>query len=334
MFVVIPYIFFIVIPFLLWKYLPFAHKSLKRKAVLITGAASGIGRQMAIHAAAKGANLILLDLNMDGLKSVKEKIQESLPEGSDIIVEVHNVDVTKENQIDKAFERFQQDVDVLINNAGIVCAKNIEEYSADEFRKVLDVNTVAPFLMVRKVLPQMKKRGTGHIVNISSIMGHVGCAKLSEYCASKHALVGFHESLRYELQRDGFSQNQIATTLVCPSAINTGMFDGLHINWLMNLLAPLLREDQVAKRVLKAVERKEHMLYLPALTSVLFPLARLLPTPLKDVFVASIGAYHGVNEQFRGRQGNSQSSVEHSNQASNGDGSGIRKRNKKKSKKA
>lgn len=216
-------------------------------------------------------------------------------------IDCFECDVSNEEKVASVISNIQSPIDVLINNAGIVFAKDIEEITPKEFKKALEVNAYGPFLMTKAVLPKMKEKSSGHIVNISSVMGHVGCAKLSEYCASKHALVGFHESLKLELVRDGYSQKNIGTLLVCPSAINTGMFDGLYQTWLMKIFSPILDENYVAEQILNAIERGDHVIYLPSFASIFFPIARLLPTPLKDFFTGHFGGYNGITKSFKGR---------------------------------
>jgi len=304
MFLILGYLLIVILPYLIWKYLPINQLSLRNKCILITGAGSGIGRKMAIFAATRRhANLILLDLRIDSIKRVKKEIEDMILDQKlpRVTIEVHQCDVSNEDAVDEVIDSLHQEVDILINNAGIVIGKDVIDTEPREFRKVLEVNVLGPFLMIRKILPMMRERGQGHVTNIASVMGHCGSARLAEYCASKFALVGFHDSLRMELQRDGFSQNQIGTTLICPSAIDTGMFEGLKVSWLMNIVAPVLRENDVAERVLRGIERREYVVYMPALTALCFPVMRLCPTPLKDIFTRLLGGTTGMDDDFKGR---------------------------------
>jgi all-trans-retinol dehydrogenase (NAD+) len=114
-------------------------------------------------------------------------------------------------------------IDILINNAGIVMAKFFRDLSMEEFEKVIRVNLLGGVNLIKHILPEMEKHKSGHIVNIASLVSLTPGIKTAEYIASKHALWGFHHSLRNELI---FEKSPILTTLVCPYAVNTGMVSG------------------------------------------------------------------------------------------------------------
>jgi all-trans-retinol dehydrogenase (NAD+) len=140
----------------------------------------------------------------------------------------------------------------------------------------------------------MIRRGRGHIVTIASAAGLVGVARQADYSASKHAAVGFDESLRAELRR---AAPFVKTTVVCPYYIDTGMFTGVKSRFPR--LLPILHEQKVADRVLRAIRRNERRVLMPPLVRLL-PAMRLLPAPLFDRVVDLFGLNSGM-EGFTGR---------------------------------
>jgi len=118
----------------------------------------------------------------------------------------------------------QGDVDILINNAGIVSGKPLLELTDEAIERTFDINTLALFRTTRCFLPGMIRKGSGHIVTVASAGGLIGVPKMTDYSASKFAAIGFDESLRFELKRLG--HRGIRTTVVCPYYINTGMTQG------------------------------------------------------------------------------------------------------------
>src|SRR3954447_6400851 len=180
---------------------------LRGSTVLITGAASGMGRLVAHRIAAEGGRLVLWDVNREGLEAVREEI------GRPSAATVDAVDLTDRHAIAAAAERVLREVgpvDVLLNNAGIVTGKLLLDATAEAIERTFAVNTLALFWTTRAFLPGMLQRNRGHIVTIASAGGLVGTSRMTDYCASKHAAVGFDESLRLELKRMG---SRVVTTV-------------------------------------------------------------------------------------------------------------------------
>ena len=150
------------------------------------------------------------------------------------------------------------DVDVLVNNAGIVSGRPLLELSDERIERTFAVNTLALFWTTKAFLPAMKARGSGHIVTVASAAGLIGTARETDYAASKFAAVGFNEALRQELRRSG---SGVRTTVVCPYYIDTGMFKGVKTRF--PLLLPVLKEQDVADRVLKAIQRDQPQVQMP-----------------------------------------------------------------------
>jgi len=245
--------------------------SLSGARVIITGAASGIGRRMADFARARGAEVVGWDLR-----------------GSDI-----DVDVTDSAAVDAAAAA-SGPVDVLINNAGVVSGQRLLESSEAQIRRTFEVNVLAHFWTSRAVLPGMIERGRGKIVTIASAAALLGVARQTDYAASKWAAFGFAESLRAELRKDG---SPISTLVVAPYFIDTGMFAGVRTKF--PLLLPILQERDVARRVLDAIESGRQQLILPPFAR-LTPLLRVLPPIAFDAVTDFLGINQTMDE-FTGR---------------------------------
>jgi all-trans-retinol dehydrogenase (NAD+) len=260
--------------------------------VLVTGAASGIGRLLALGAAARGARVTLLDRDEAGLRAVRAELARGLePPG------VCAVDLCDRPAFQAAAARVlasRGPVDVLINNAGVVTGATLLECSDAAIERTFQVNALAMFWTVRAFLPAMIARGRGHVVTIASAAGLGGTARLTDYCASKFAAVGFDESLRLELRRLGHS---IRTTLVCPWYIDTGMFRGVKTRWPR--LLPILQPEYVARRILDAVQADRKRLVMPRFVLAVL-LARGLPPGLFDGLMRFFGVDRSMDE-FSGR---------------------------------
>lgn len=272
--------------------------ALADSVVLITGAASGIGRLLALGAAERGARVVLWDRDQQGLDRVRAELAARGP-GAPHPASCHTLDLSDRAAIKACAQRVLDElgrVDVVINNAGVVTGKALTEASDEEILRTFAVNALAPIWTTRAFLPRMIGAGRGHIVTISSLAGFAGTAKLVDYCASKHAAVGFDESLRIELRRQGLA---IRTTIVGTFYVDTGMFAGVHtrFSWLL----PILDAQRVAARVLRAIERDEQRLIMPWFAYTLFPL-KLLPIPAVDWLLDFFGVSRGM-DGFTGRRG-------------------------------
>jgi all-trans-retinol dehydrogenase (NAD+) len=264
------------------------------KNVLITGAASGIGRLLAQQIARMKGRLVLWDVNKEGLDALGEELRQHGAK-----VSTYFCDLSDRNSINSAAESVRDDhghIDILINNAGIVSGSPLLEISDEDILRTFDVNTLALFWTTRAFLPGMIDRGSGHIVTIASAAGVVGTSRLTDYSASKFAAVGFDESLRLELKRLNIP---IQTTVVCPFYIDTGMFAGVRtrFSWIL----PILKPEYVANKIVKAIHRNRRRLIMPRAVATVFP-ARLLPVRIFDALLAFLGVSKTMDE-FTGRSG-------------------------------
>lgn len=263
--------------------------ALSGSRVLITGGASGLGRQLAVQSAAKGAHVVIWDMNLVNAKKVVAEIQKA--GGS---AEAHQVDITDRLAVNKLALKVGA-VDVLFNNAGVVSGDWFLDLNPDSIERTYRVNVLSLYWMTQAFLPAMVQSGRGCVVTISSASGMLGVAKLTDYAASKFAAFGFMESLRSELR---MKRSSVNTLTVCPHYIGTGMFDGVQTKfpWLL----PILDEAKVAAKILRSVEKGKAMLVMPKFVHVI-PVVRVLPIRAFD----RITDFFGVNrtmDNFRGRK--------------------------------
>jgi NAD(P)-dependent dehydrogenase (short-subunit alcohol dehydrogenase family) len=184
------------------------------RVAIVTGAAQGIGRRIAQVLAARGYALALNDLHSpaDTIASTRDRGVETM----ELVGDISDEDVVR-HFAETVHARWGK-ADVLVNNAGISCIAPAERTSPHEFRRVLEVNLVAPFLMAQAFGSLMLAAGSGSIVNIASIAGLVGIADRAAYNASKHGLIGLTRTLAAEWGGRGVRSNA-----VCPGWVKTGM---------------------------------------------------------------------------------------------------------------
>ena len=271
---------------------------INNRCALITGAASGIGRLLATRLASLGARLVLWDIDTTGLSQAHAELS-----GAGQKADVYTCDLTSREEIAAvAAQTLAQSgpIDILINNAGIVSGKNLLDISDREIERTFQVNTLALFWTVRAFLPSMLERDSGHVVTVASAAGLAGTAKLTDYCSSKFAAVGFDEALRLELKQQ---DSKIITTVVCPFYTSTGMFDGVktRFSWLL----PILKPEDVAERILKAIQGDRRRLVMPWFVYTTWP-SRLLPVDWFDALMVFFGVSHSMDE-FRGGAGRARS---------------------------
>lgn len=193
---------------------------LKNKVTIITGAAQGIGKEIAKKIASAGSNIVICDINEEMLKQAKAEI-ESFKVG----VLALKVDVSNYNDvqilINKTLDKFKK-IDILINNAGITSDGLLLRMNESDWDKVLNVNLKGAFNFIKAVARPMLKQKKGAIVNISSIIGIIGNAGQANYAASKAGLIGLTKSMAKELGSKGIRVNAVA-----PGYIKTKMTEQL-----------------------------------------------------------------------------------------------------------
>ena len=232
-------------------------KEIGGKVAIVTGASRGLGKYVAEALFDHGVKVLLTARSAEELEAVRaafdRKGTRSVAVAGDITDEAFRARLVTE-----AVERFGA-LDILVNNAGMDDPRRITDVTLEGVRSMFDLNVVALIDMTIKVLPPMLAQGSGHIVNMASMAGLAPVPYASVYSASKHAIIGFSASIRYELEDQG-----IEVSAVCPNFVSeAGLF---HDNTDGQTGAvPTVTPTQVADAVIKAIRgNKERVLVTPA----------------------------------------------------------------------
>lgn len=250
-------------------------RELRGKRALVTGAASGIGRAVALRLAAEGMHLALLDIQEDRLGEVADEVERL---GGEVLR--LPCDLGQPASIDTAVERLLAawpTLDLLINNAGVVCQGPTRDMTSQDWDWLLAINLLAPIQLTRLLLPTLLSRHEAHIVNMSSIFGLVPMRKIAAYNVAKYGLVGLSESLRAEYGVDG-----LGVTAVCPGFVDTRLFQSgrsaradkpvsLPPRWL------LCTPQRVAEKTVQGIRRNRPLVLVSPLAYVLHYTKRFAP---------------------------------------------------------
>jgi NADP-dependent 3-hydroxy acid dehydrogenase YdfG len=269
----------------------------KDKVAIITGASSGIGRATAIEFAKEGAKTVLVSRSGEKLKRVEDEIRDfnlnllSIP-----------TDVTKQDEVSNMMEKVIGEygsVDILFNNAGSSFVGRIEEEDfVENAKKMMEVDFFGTVYCTKEVLPIMQKQGSGHIINMSSVVGRKAFPHFGGYSSVMHAITGFTDSLRQELHGSG-----IHVSIIHPAITQTPMLyhvDPADMPPPFRRMTPITAES-VAEAVLEAVYKKHLRVILPSqpkrllLADAISPrlgdlIVRLMPN---KVFSSLLGIYRG-----------------------------------------
>jgi short-subunit dehydrogenase len=242
----------------------------KNKAVMITGASSGIGKGLALEIAARGGKLGLLARREDLLNELVTEIKNK--GGVSIAV---GADVRDANAMKQAAERISNElgpIDVMIANAGIGVTDHAANLNPEQVAEVMNINVLGAVNSVAAVLPEMAKRRSGQLVAISSLAGYRGLAKSAAYCASKAALSSFFESLRIDLRQSG-----VTVTVIYPGFIKTPLTSG------RNARMPYLMElDDAVKKIVSAIEKGKKVYAFPWQLATIVRSSLIMPPSVYD----------------------------------------------------
>jgi short-subunit dehydrogenase len=265
---------------------------INRTTILITGGASGIGKQMGLRFLEKKCSkLVVWDIDEQQLEKLAEEWSEL---GYDVYP--YLVDVANTTQVDEMASDVINTlgkVDILVNNAGVVVGKDFAEHSAKDINDTFDINVKGMMQVTRNFIQPMIQTGSGHIVNIASAAGMIPNPRMSVYAASKWAVLGWSESLRLELEQ---LNKGLRVTTVTPGYIDTGMFKGVKAP----LLAPLLDPEEIVEEIMQGIMQNKIWVRAPKIVSMLPFLRGLLPTRLFDFTAQQLGVYSSMDE-FTGR---------------------------------
>ncbi|MGV3461674.1 MAG: 3-ketoacyl-ACP reductase [Flavobacterium sp.] len=199
-------------------------ENLKGKTALITGGGKGLGRAIALELAANGVSIGLIARTEADLKAVAEEIKSI---NADVKVAYAVADISSNEQVTAAITSIKKElgaIDILVNNAGVGRFGKFLDLTVEEWEDVVKINLFGAYYATRAVLPEMKERRSGDIVNVSSSAGLKGAPLTGAYSASKFALIGMSESLMQEVRKDN-----IRVLTMTPSTISTDMAKNLNL---------------------------------------------------------------------------------------------------------
>lgn len=245
------------------------------QVVWITGASSGIGEALALELARRGAKLVISARRADRLEALRMRCPDPAR------VAVLPLDVAESARAAEhaasALVPFGR-VDVMVHNAGITQRSLASETALDVDRRIMEVNYFGVVALTKALLPSMMGRKRGHLVVVSSVVGHVGTPYRSAYAASKHALHGFFESLRAELSPHG-----IAVTIVCPGYVSTDLTlsalrgDGSLYGERAASNAGGMSPQRCAEQIVRAIEERRREVYVGGREVLAIYLRRFAP---------------------------------------------------------
>lgn len=254
-------------------------RSLARKIVFITGAARGIGRATAVALLAEGTRVIIADL--DGELAAKAAVEI----GAERAIAV---DVTDHAAFSAALDEAEREIgpiDVLINNAGVMPIGRFADDSDATAYRAFEINVFSVMHGTREAIRRMTPRGHGHIVNVASMAGVVPIPGGAIYAASKHAVVGFCESLWWELRGSG-----IDLSYVLPSLVNTELAAGMKRTRAANVIEP----EEVAAEVVAALKSPRLAVFAPRSMGPITKVSGLLPRAMGNKIMTASGSDHIV----------------------------------------
>ena len=240
------------------------------QVVLITGASSGIGRCLAIDFAQRGAVVIGCGRSQERLQRTLNEIRSASPSSAMIRCDVGDR-LGVQSMVAKVLADFGK-IDILINNAGSGMREPFAETALDTVEETMRANYLGMVYCTHAVLPSMIASRCGHIVNISSVAGHVGIVNMAGYCASKFAMNGFSESLYHEIKPLG-----IHISVLCPGPVRTD-FNRAFANTPPKSPAFLIIEPQaVSREVFRAMEKRKFEIIMPGALGLMCRFKRMAP---------------------------------------------------------
>ena len=271
-------------------------RNLRGKKVFLTGAASGIGRQLALKLAENGCDLLLVDCDQIRLDDVAKHA-----EARGVMVRTFCCDLTSRVEVERMVGKARREVDVidvLINNAGVAWYGATHQMTAQEWDRLMTINLLAPIQITQLLLPHLLERPEAHIVNMCSIAGLVAGGRFAAYHTSKFGLVGFTESLRAEYARAG-----IGVSAICPGPVLTKLYRSAG-RPAGGKAAPhppaalCATPQRVASLTVSAIRRNRRLVLVTPMAHGLFQTKRFLPGLLDVVSRLSRGRKQRYRERL------------------------------------
>ena len=266
-------------------------RNLPGKRVLITGAGSGLGREMALAFSDAGAQVVVTDVNSAGIAVTAELVQAA--GGRAICLPMDVTDVNNVLEVRRQLHQLHGPIDILVNNAGIVRGGGFLEVPVQAHRNMLEVNALGPVIVTHAFLPDLIAQPEGHCVNIVSASGMIPLPNCATYAASKWAALGLSDSIREELRSAG--HGHVRVTAVCPGFLDTGLFAGARQPRFM----PRLETSRLAVQIVRAVEADKNYLLTPWLVKIIPICKAILPLSLGQWIVDWLGVttMHSLPDQ-------------------------------------
>lgn len=250
-------------------------KNLRGRIVLVTGAATGIGREQAFKFAAKGARLVLWDIAYEQLLKTAEDVRTATPSAQ---VFAYKCDLSKREEIYRVAETVKKDVGsvwCLVNNAGIISGREFLQTDDRRIELTMAVNTMAHFWTAKAFLPDMLEANSGAIVTISSAAGVFVQPRMVDYCTSKFAAKGLALALRSEIAALG--KTGVRVSCICPAHINTDLFKGF------DMMGLTMEPAYVANKVVEAAMYGPAVMMLPHIMGPATIMQELFPQWVWDL---------------------------------------------------
>ena len=247
--------------------------TLTGERVLITGASSGIGREMALAVAAKGGIPVLAARSEDRLREVSDEIYRLY----EIEAPVYRLDVADTDQVERVIEQIYKEqgaITTLINNAGFAIFDYIENVDMTDAKGMFNTNVLGTIACTRAVIKRMRKQRYGSIIFVASLAGKIATPKASVYSATKHAVIGFANAIRMETVDD-----PISVSTINPGPIETEFFNiaDAEGTYKQNVKSFILDASVVAEKAVRLIIRPKRELEMPRLLSVAAKLYQLFP---------------------------------------------------------
>jgi short-subunit dehydrogenase len=272
----------------------------KGSVILLTGAASGMGAELAVQLAAKGANLALVDRNETGLEAVAAKAR-----AAGTTVTTHAFDVADEAAIAALPAKIYAEhgrLSVLINNAGVALVGTFEQSSLEDFTWLMNINFWGGVRLTHAFLPLLRKEKAAQIVLLSSVFGLIGPPGQTAYAASKFAVRGFGEALRHEL-----AATKIGVTIVHPGGIDTNIARAARVGEKMDsgaakagvaMFQKMLKTkaDVAAAKIIAAVEKRQKRLLIGADAYQIDTIQRLMPVTYWGLMARRAGGLDQITQ--------------------------------------
>ncbi len=237
-------------------------KRFRGKVAFLTGAAGGMGRELTRQLLAAGARLILTDIDNDTVKEAAEQLAGGLPGAPGQILDAFGGDLSTRRGCREVYERCMQvghDIDILINNAGMINYGYFHEIPEDKYELLMNVNLLAPMRLTHHFLPRMAERKSGQVVFMCSVAGFIPTALGTPYSTSKFGIRGFGMALSRELKKTG-----VAVSIVYPSWVNTPLLQSPEYGGAgPGKLAGILVENpaRVVRQALRGIGKRKLHIY-------------------------------------------------------------------------